>query len=400
MTKYSVTILVCATLLAGCQQPTMQQTREDAAKQWALTRAKMSYGVADEHLKAGQLDKAKAKAQEALSLSPQLTAARVLLGKIYIEQGNYLTACRELDIAIKEKPAMPEPHYLLGVAYEKDGKFDDALKAYNDAFAADNCNPAPVVAMAEVYVHMGQVKEAQVCLESHMNLAGDDPAMYEVAGRVAMMQRDYAKAVKYYTQARDLEFKNPLYAESLAIAHFRNGNHAEAENLLKPLAESQDRKDQLWVHRMLGDCYLAMGRANLARDQFQVMTENAPNDAQGWTGLATAALRLGDAKRAVLASGKALALEPENLDAALIRAYALIRDGQNDAAVTALTSASTLHPDSTTLYCLLGKACVGSGDQAAAVRNLQTALRLDPKNAAAKGLMASITDKKSSKETN
>lgn len=381
-------IFVCATVatLVGCQQPTVQQAKADANHRWMSTRAQVHLGVAQEYLTAGQLDQARAKVLESLALDEDSPQARLLLGKICIEQGNYASADIELAKVAVLLPRSAEVPYLQGVAYEKENRLDQALASYRKSLAMDEANMPAVLAIAEVLVAKGQAVEAQTHLDAYMSKAGDDVAMYEMAGRLAAMQKQYDKAVKYYQQAHDLDFKNLMYMEALAKAQFLAGQHEQASQTLEALLQARDNKGGVWVHRMLGDCYLATNRPALARDQYQLAADLTPNDSDCWVNLGKAALRMGDEPRAILSAQQALQLDSTNIQATLVLGFALTRDGQAAQAVKVLSQAVRKQSDNVTLLCVLGKAYESLGNQDEARRCFVTAALVDPHNTAAREL--------------
>ena len=129
MKRILTAILVLATV-GGCASLKMEDSKAEAQKRWLHTRAGMLCGVAIEHLRSGQLDKAAAKAQEALALENDNYEATLLLGKIYIEQGEFPAAVAELKRAEDQQPTVPDAVYFLAVAQERGGQLPEALDNY------------------------------------------------------------------------------------------------------------------------------------------------------------------------------------------------------------------------------------------------------------------------------
>ena len=374
--------------LAGCTTPTVSEAKQQAHERWYRTRANIVYGVAMEHFKVGQLDRAQAKAMEALALDDTYPEARLLLGKIHIEQERFQLAIAELTQLRETFPQSAEVHYLLGVAQEKAGLLDDALVSYRRCQALDGSNMPAVIAAAEVLVGQGQIREAQLYVESYVSVADGEVGVFELAGRLAMMQNDYAKAAERYQQACDLDTANLAYLESLAKTQFFAGRYEEAAENLKMLLASADCTPGTWVYTMLGDCDMAMDRPRQAQDAYYKATEASPESAGAWVNLAKPALLLKDWARAILAARRALALDPTMLDATLLLGYALLLDGQADGSLSVLAEAGKQHPDSAELQCLLGRAHAAAGNAAEAMRCYAAALRITPDHPVAKELLA------------
>lgn len=380
-----------AALVAGCNQHSVRETKQDAQLHWQETRARVAYGVAMEQFKAGQLDLAFAKAQECLGLVPQDLEARLLLGRIYIEKGQYALAQAELKKVCDGSPMSYEPVYLLGVAQERSGRLDDALASYRKAQGLDSSNAQAVTAAAEVMVAMGNVVEAQAYVEGYLGLAGDEPGMYELAGRLAMMQEDYPQAAKYYATAADLAPANIPYRESLAEALFSCQRYSEAAETLRALTRLPKYSPPAWAWAMLGDCSLAANQPQDARQSYLAARDLEPDNARHWTNLAKAALALGDAARAIVSAQEALRRDASGPEAVLILGYALLKEGQADKAVGVLAGAVEKFPDQIVLRCLLGRAYAAKGDAAQAVDCYQAALKMQPDNPLAKDLLAAAS---------
>jgi len=386
MKRWITVAAITAVIAAGCGPPG-PEAKEQALNRWAEARAKVLCGVGMQHLKTGQLRRAQNKAIEALALQENYLEARILLAKVYIEQGHYQVAIRELDAALKQRPDLPEIHYLLGAAQEKAGLLEAALRSYRRAHALDTSDPSGILAATEVLVTIGRFREAQLYLDSYLHLAGSDPGMYELAGRVAMMQEDYEQAARFYQQASDLKPRNVRYREALGRAQFHAGSYAAALETLDELKRVRDYVIPVWGHTMIGDCQMALKRPYEARDAYYAASELHPSSPGVWANLAKAALTLQDAPRAILTARQALNLDAGCLDALLVLGYALLREGQIPRAVGVLEGAVAQHPNSGTVKCLLGRAYAAQGNGAEAARCYAAALRAEPDNALARELV-------------
>jgi len=372
-------------VLAGCQG---QEITDKKNTDWYHARAKILYGVAKERFSAGQLDHAQNRLQEALALNEDLTPAKLLLGKVYIERDQYSEAKELLSELSEEMPESAEVLYLLGVAQERCGNLPEALASYRRSYALDTTDLSPVMAAAEVLVGLGRLREAQLYIESYLQVAGTEPGMYELAGRLASMRNEYAKAADYYEQARDLDFENVNYLEALARAQFFAERYDEAVDSLQALIDHKEYEAPAWVYAMLGDSYMAMHRPRDAREAYVRATDMEPSSPGVWSNLAKAALASNDADRAVLSARQSLQLDPGQLDSKLIMGYALIRSRQTERAVRFLTEAVPMHPENATLRCLLGMALSAIGEQGQAVECYSRALQLEPESGLARELLA------------
>ncbi len=395
---HAVTITaVLLGIFVGCNQQSVPEAKVEAFKRWHFARAQILFGIAKEHYRSGQLKEARAKLREALRLDDKHTEARILLGKVYIEQGHYALAIVEFDKIRNRKGELPRLLYLTGIAREKQGRLEDALLSYRRAHALDPKNLAPVTAAAEVLVALNRIREAQIYVESYLALAESDPALFEMAGRISAMRKEWEQAAEHYQQALDLSPKNIYYKRALAKMQFFAGQYRLAKQSLNNLLKDQTDKSPVWVYAMLGDCYLALGRARDARDTYQVAIELKPLDAGVWTNLAKAAMALRDTPRAILSARRALEISPNRLDATMLLAYALIRNDQARLAIGVLNGAVIRYDDSSMVYCLLGRAYAAVGNIAEARRSYAAAIRVEPGNKLARELLTGIGIQKISK---
>jgi tetratricopeptide (TPR) repeat protein len=398
MNRWIVTAGVAAgmaVVLAGCGQPELKQSKQEAHARWQNARGRVAHNLAEEQFKNGQLDRALAKAQEAVSLAPEDGEARLLLGEIFIEQSRYLQAVPELQKACARLPKAFEPPFMLGVALERAGRLDDALVSYQKSLDVDPGNLNAVMAGAEVLVALGRVADARCIVDAYLGSAGQEPAMYELAGRLARMTDDPARASELFAQALDLDPANIRYRESLAEAQFLCGRHEEAADTLRSLIQTPKYAAPAWAQAMLGDCCLAMGRLREARLAYVAARDLAPTDARSWVNLAKVSLENGESPRAEASAREALRLEPRNLDATMVLASALLKQGQARQAIAVLAPAAKKHGGQVVLQCLLGKAYAEAGDLAAAARCYTEALKAAPDNPLARELLAAAERRQS-----
>ena len=276
--------------------------------------------------------------------------------------------------------------YLLGVAQEKAGRFDEALASYRRARQLDGANVDAVIAAGEVLVQMDRVEEAQEYIEFNLQTAGDSLGIYELAGRLAMMRKEYATAADRYQRASDLDIKNSCYLEALAQARFLAGQYEQAAETLTTLSGKGDYPKAAWVHTMLGDCLLAMDHPAEACDAYYRAKDITPDSAQAWTNLAKALLACRETARAAAAAREAVKLQADSTEAIGLLGYTLLSNGQVEEAMEVLIGAVRNHPSDVTLQCLLGRAHELSGDEVQAERCYAAALDSNPRSPLAREL--------------
>lgn len=389
--KRLILIATVVALVGGCGQPTQQEAKVQANARWQQARAAMLYGVALEHLRSGQLDQALTKTQETLVLEPEQVNARLLLARIYIEQGKYPLATAELQRLVEKAPPSADVQYLLGVAHERGGQYEPALAAYRKAQALSAGGVEAVVAQGEVLAQMGKLDEAAALVEAYKSQAGDDPAMFELGGRLAMLRKQPGRSADFYEQACALDPKNRSYAQALAEAQYAAGRHRDAMETLNRLIQDRRQPATGAMHLMLGDCCLALQRPTDARLAYIAARDMEPSSPLPHVGLAKAALAGGDSARAIHAARSALSLDGANRDAKVLLGYALIRESQAAAAAKLLQEAAAERPDDAVIQCLLARAYADCGQKEQARACLGRALELQPASELAGELLASMS---------
>ncbi len=129
---------------------------------------------------------------------------------------------------------------------------------------------------------------------------------------------------------------------------------------------------------------LAEGRAAAAKSEFEELLKDYPNDADLQLFLGMSMLRLRDPQGAVLAAKRAIALNPQHIDARTFLAWIELEvRGDADAAITEYRKIIELHPELADAYVNLAVAQKRQGKLAEALASLNTALEKKPAYAAA-----------------
>lgn len=386
--KSSISLfLLCLAALAGCQNA-QNTAKVEAQQRWLAARSRMVCSVGQENLSHGDLDRAAANAQEAISVDPKGLPARLLLAKVLLEKGQYVEAGSQLAQAEQLAPDNAEVHYLMGISWERRRQFAQALRSYDLARVADTNNSAYVVASAEVMVQLGQPAQALELVERRLLQVDGEPALLSLAGELCLLSGQPQKAADYFSRALDMNQRSMTLRESLAKAYFQAERYALALEQLGRLAEDPAYKDKVaWLYVMTGDCHLAQRKYGLAKTAYETATAIDGADVNAWCSLAQAALGAGDLDRALLAGRRALSLQ-ENAQAAVVVACVLLKQDQPQKAAGLLEPYVQKFPQDATLRVMLGKSYQAIGQQERALACYQQALRAEPENPLAKALLA------------
>ncbi len=278
-----------------------------------------------------RLEKARATANEALRLQPNLPEAHLALGRVYVFERDYEHALAELTIAKKDLPNDPVVFISLGSAIiASHGNSSQAIADYQKATALDPKDGRMWVNLANAYSHLRQFPAAMNAIdracaveprfklfraELYINWKGelnaldqlftgapetaDSDRMTPYRFQLKLLQRKYGEAVELLT-------KSPL--DHFAVQWWREWRGATAITYPKSL--------------LLAEAY-GLGKdsanARLAFEAARTILENSvrenPNDAAQHALLGYTYAGLGRREDAIREGKRAVELLPESRDA-------------------------------------------------------------------------------------
>ncbi|HLV00179.1 MAG TPA: tetratricopeptide repeat protein, partial [Acidobacteriota bacterium] len=131
--------------------------------------------------------------------------------------------------ALSLDPTNSSLYYLLGEAYEKTQRDDEAIKLYQTAIEREVVGPARIYSrMATIYGRQGRITEA---IEAFKGAVSLDPTDLDTQNRLAvsyLLQGDTASANKVLKDILALDDTNAQAYNSLGWLALRQGNDGEA----------------------------------------------------------------------------------------------------------------------------------------------------------------------------
>lgn len=165
------------------------------------------------------------------------------LARLDYDAQDYAAAIGRLQRVIELNPAMMRAYDTLGLCYDYLGRFDEAIKSYNQAVELNRLqskpSPWPHVDLAISLMSVNQPAEAERNLRQALEYDAHLPQAHYQLGRVLEMQGDYQAAAQSLRQAIALD---PVYPEP----HYLMGRlyHRLGEDQLskKEIAQFQQLK--------------------------------------------------------------------------------------------------------------------------------------------------------------
>jgi arylsulfatase A-like enzyme/predicted Zn-dependent protease len=231
-----------------------------------------------------------------------------------LSQAKELTLEEKYDEAValinqitEEDPTIIDAYFSLGNLYFKKREFDNALDSFlkvlemrQDAFA--------VINIANSYMGMGDIEEADKFLTSIIDSIPPDPQLYYVFGNIKNLKEEYDEAIKYYEECIKLNPSSASGYSGLAGTYVALKRFEEAETYLKKAQEFNPTLRNLhynWalLHEEKGDLIKAA-------DAYKQELENIPHNFKACFNLSRVYRKLGDVLEEEKYLDKTLELNP------------------------------------------------------------------------------------------
>lgn len=189
-------------------------------------------------------------AQRALSLDPDLTAAKGLLGEAYYCTSRFNEAKDYLMQATSGAPSRGRWYFFLGLSQFCEGEYQDSLKSFEQCLEEGEVELLPLSPMTwrgwSAFA-LGQDQLAEQCFLKAINGDFADEAkaglawVYSVSECTRFHSKHYASvALKYAKQTFPDPRAKTFKIEVLAAAFAANGKYAKALKLLGRIKEQSD----------------------------------------------------------------------------------------------------------------------------------------------------------------
>ena len=327
-------------------KPTQSSPRkvDKAAAYYHYTLAHMyeemvtAYGRSDLAVKAGEEYRL---AIEADPSSEFLTSA---LAELYVKTGRIADAVREAQDIIKRDPKNLEAHKLLGRIYLRSlgdmpgGSGSDnilklAIDQYEQIVKLDPDSVDDHLLLGRLYRLGNEMQKAEAELKTAIKL---DPSSEEAVTTLAMLytdQGDTSHALKVLSSIPDSARSAKLYS-ALGAAYEQRKDYKDAIDAYKH-AIVLDR-DNLDAIRGLAENLLNNGQLDAALEQYKVIADSNPEDAQTYVRIAEIYRREGKYDQALENLKRADTLVPDTMDVPYSMAAVYQAQGRYDEAVKLL----------------------------------------------------------------
>jgi Flp pilus assembly protein TadD len=216
-------------------------------------------------------------AQEGFNEGGNLKAARLDLGRAYLEQGNYTEAIKHLTKATQENPNDVFGFYWLGFAQEKNNDTANALASYQKAASIQPKFIEARTKIADLMSQSGQSSQAILELESVLRLNPKGyPSAWNNLGMLYLQNQEIAKAENAFRKSVALAPDKSEALVNLASSLLMQQKIADAVPYLEHTIEIDPKNAA--AHGNLGFVYMTQGNKAKAKQMFQKLLSINPND--------------------------------------------------------------------------------------------------------------------------
>jgi TolB-like protein/Tfp pilus assembly protein PilF len=274
--------------------------------------------------------KARALAEQALQLQPDLPEAHLAMGfSYYYGDNNYDAAQKEFEIAQRGLPNESEVYLALGAIQRRQGKWTESTANLEKAASLNPKDSWPLQNLADNYQVLRNFDAANKTIDRALNMNPDGVGLWETKSKLAIAEKgDFSVAEKAFAAAKSIPMTNQ---EKLRIAGARADVFLSERKYEEGLREAESLPDDLFheFQQHLSDKYYLIGFARKAlqdqagaraaflkaKDLLEARLKEIPDAAEMHIQFAKVLACLGEKDAALAEARRATELLPESKDA-------------------------------------------------------------------------------------
>jgi Tfp pilus assembly protein PilF len=314
--------------------------------------------------------------EKALQISPGDLRSREYLAANLWQLHRYAEAKQNLRIILRADPADSQAKLLLGMVSENSGDYVTAIAMLTSVPDLVRGHPEAILALAKSYYRTGEPGKAAACLRALGDGGGLGNQSILLGIQVAGEMQDYSTAEELLSKIPSDSADSVTARYRLAVARFQAKQYEDSERILEQLIGDGQKSGK--ILRLLGWCYHYRNRNEDMIRTFREAIQLDPTDQANFLDLG--ALLLADRR-----FGPAVELAKRTVNAFPDSSEALRLLGSTELATEQFTDAAktysrslTLDPKSTEGILGLAKAQIVAGMDKQAKTTLEAAIRQSP----------------------
>jgi putative PEP-CTERM system TPR-repeat lipoprotein len=214
--------------------------------------------------------------EEAVSKSPELVSAQTTLAKAYLVTKQYDKALELANTWKNVNPDDAKPFLLAGDVYTRQQKFSNAKIEFEKAWALDNTNPLPSLAMVNLAVVQRDMQQANLLLEKLLLEFPNNVPTLATYYLISKQGNKQSIALEKIQLAFDQEPSNLDTRLLLARVQVAETNYQNAIELLTEIKDQKDLPKAYW--KTLGQSLIKTNQLRPATNHYDAWLAQAPND--------------------------------------------------------------------------------------------------------------------------
>ena len=319
---------------------------------------------------------ARVYAKELVEKFPTAPNYRLLLGGIYLREGQSRQAEEQFLAARQLAPNQASVHLDLGQLYYTEKKWAEAEKEFETAIQLDPSNPMMLSAYADFLVARQQAPKAIARLQQFLAANPNSAQGHMILGVLQYDSKDTSAAQAEFERAIQIDPKNVQgYLRMGRIYQEKNQTDAAIGQYQKAL-DWQPKFAPLVT--MVGNLYLDKGDLETARKYYERALQTDPNYAVAIANMAWVDAQEGkDLDVALGRAQKAKSLKPEDASISDVLAWVMYKKGNYAGAIPLFRDCVKRSPDSAQFRYHLGLALMAVGQKEAGKTQLEAALQMN-----------------------
>ena len=241
------------------------------------TSAYLTSGLAELYAKTGRIRDAVVEAQEIIKKNPNNLEARRLLGRIYLRslgdmqagsgsESVLKLAIEQYEQIVRLQPDSMEDHLLLGRLYRLNNDLQKAESEFKTAVKLQPDSEEAVTTLAYLYNELGDTARAAQVLSSVPN-PERSAKLYSALGYTYEQQKKYKEAIEAYRHAIEMDRDNLDAIRGLAQNLLNDGQADAALEQYKVIADANPEDAQTYVR--IAEIYRKQGKYDLALEDLK-----------------------------------------------------------------------------------------------------------------------------------
>ncbi|MBN1307923.1 MAG: tetratricopeptide repeat protein, partial [Chitinispirillaceae bacterium] len=314
--------------------------------------------------------------KRALQNDKKYSPANFLFGSILLERKEYKSAGAYLSRAVAAERGNEEYRIALTEAFYKQGRYQDAYNVIRPVVRQGTIRPDALRWVGLIYKSLGNPDTAKQILENALRVEKNCSECLIALGDLYFDEGDFTNAIDRYQRAFDLEGYSRNAAMRLANSYMKLGKTDQAKNLYeKVTAESPNDGEALY---RLVNIFLRKDMISSART---VLLKGGYNK-NGWYFLSDAEISEADnnINGAMISYAKALKLIPEAPEVQAGCGRISLAKRKYNAAIKYFGLAMAGDPENVDYLLGIGRAYEGAGDQMTALELYEEVARKNPEH--------------------